>query len=103
MEPPPWKTQLSLGSKEFFNDLMVTRLNPHSRVGNRELRILSEDVKEDVDEPASKCIEQEHQEARDCDGNRLQLPAGFARLYSQSSKAAPGTASAARLWRNDHP
>ncbi len=47
------------GRKEFFNDLMLTRLINRSLVGDRELRILAQDVKDEVHEPASKLVEDE--------------------------------------------
>jgi hypothetical protein len=81
-ERPAWKTQLSPARKEFFIDLMLTRLIRHSVVGSRELWIMSEGAKEDVHEPASKLVEHEAHEPRYCNRDRQQLSAGFAVLHS---------------------
>ena len=72
------------GREEFFNDPMLTRLINRSLVDNRELKILAQDLKDEADEPVSKPVEHEAEEARYCDRDRLQLPAGSAVLYSQS-------------------
>ena len=39
-----------LGIEEFFDDPMLTRLIHQGLVGNRELTILAQDVKDDADE-----------------------------------------------------
>jgi hypothetical protein len=47
------------GREEFFNDPMLARLLHHSQVGNREQKILAQDVKDEVDEPVSELVEHE--------------------------------------------
>jgi len=47
------------GREEFFNDPMLTRFIYQPLVGNRELKILAQDVKDDADEPVSELDEQE--------------------------------------------
>jgi len=41
----------------FFNDPMHTRLIDQALVGNRELKILAQDVKDDADEPLGEIFE----------------------------------------------
>ena len=45
------------GIEEFFNDPMLTRLIDQVLVGNRELKILAQDVKDEADEPLSEIFE----------------------------------------------
>ena len=78
------------GREEFFNDPMLSRLIHRSLVGNRELKILAQDVKDEADEPVSKLVEHEAEEARYCDRDRLRLPAGSAVLYPPLRNPKPG-------------
>jgi hypothetical protein len=76
---------------------MLARLINRSRVDNRELKILAQDLKDEADESDSQLVEHEADEARNSDRDRLQLPAGSAVLYSQSPEAGSGTTRAGKL------
>ena len=58
---------ISARDRRVFNDPMLTRLIDRSLVGNRELKILAQDVKDEADEPLSEPIEHKAEEARDCE------------------------------------
>ena len=68
--------------EEFFNDPMLTRLIDQGLAGNRELKILAQDVKDDADEPLSELFERKTCEARGCEGAYLQHAAGSAGLWN---------------------
>src|SRR5262245_24491907 len=65
-----------LGIEAFFNDPVLTRLIDQALVGNRELMILAQDVKDDADEPLSQLFKHKPCEARACESDRLQHAAG---------------------------
>ena len=58
-----WSDQLgkliSARERRVFNDPMLTRLIDQALVGNRELKILAQDVKDEADEPLSEIVEHE--------------------------------------------
>ena len=68
--------------EDFFNDPMLTRLIDQELVGSRERKILAQDVKDDADEPLTEIVEHKAGEARACESDRLQHPAGSAVLWS---------------------
>jgi hypothetical protein len=47
------------GRGEFFNDPMLARLIHPLRVGDRERKILAQDVKDETDEPGGELVEHE--------------------------------------------
>ena len=67
-------------------------------VGNRELKILAQDIKDDADEPLSEIFEHKACEARACESDRLQHAAGSAVLLNpHSPSGGAGTRPAGRL------
>jgi hypothetical protein len=64
---------------------MFPRLIDQALVGNRELKIPAQDVKDDADEPLSVLFEHKACEVRACESARLQHAAGSAVLCNPSS------------------
>src|SRR5437762_433219 len=78
-----------LGIEEFFNDPTLTRLVDQALTGNRELRILNEDSKDEADEPLSEVFEHKACEASARESGRLQHAAGSAVLCNPPFSPGP--------------
>ena len=75
---------------------MLSRLIRRSPVGKREPKILAQDVKDELDEPVSKLVEHDADEARYRDSDRCVFPAGSAVLYPSSPQSEAGTGPAGK-------
>ena len=90
--------------EEFFNDSTLTSLIDEALAGNRELKILDEDGKDDADEPLPEIFEPKACEARACESARLQHAADAAVLCNPPSPpGGAGTRPAGELQRGDQP
>src|SRR6185437_3436299 len=78
---------------------MLTRLIDLALLDNLELKILALDVKGETNEPLNEIAKHKADEARACQSDRLQLPAGSAVLWNpQSPSGEAGTRRAGKLY-----
>src|SRR5262249_12599368 len=97
-------TLTQCGAWVLFNDPMLTRSSDQALVGNRELKILAQDIKGDANEPLSEIVRCAAREALACESARLQHAADSAVLCNRTSASGDsGPAPAANLPGKDQP
>ena len=74
-----------------FVDRILGRLIGASLIDNRVRKILAQDLKDEAHEAVRNPVQDEAEEARSCDRDRLQPRAGSPILYSESPKTGVGT------------
>jgi hypothetical protein len=92
-----------VGTEELVNDPTLTRLIDQALAGNREPKILAQDVKDDADEPLRKIAEHKAGEARACASDHLRYSAGPPILLDPlSPSTGAGSRPSAKLQWSDH-